>query len=529
MLWFFFCVAILILGYFIYGKIIEKIFVIKPQRQTPAYSVNDGVDYMPMSKTKIWLIQLLNIAGTGPIFGPILGALYGPVAMLWIVLGCIFAGAVHDYFCGMLSIRHGGASMPFLAGKFLGRPVKFFINLMALILLLLVGVVFVASPAQLLSTITMDVLGASSGAIQLGNPEEIQQASQAAQGLTVWGMDKPTVIALWTFIIFAYYILATLLPIDKIIGRVYPLFGALLLFMSVGMVYGLITSHLSAADPIEFFRTVNQDGQGLTWEKFTQNFQVKGDVPIWPLLFLTISCGALSGFHATQTPLMARCAENEKEGRFIFYGAMIAEGVIALVWCMVGLAFYENPQALQDAISAGSPSKVVYDSSIHFLGFIGGIFAVLGVVVLPITSGDTAFRAARLQLAEIFNIEQRSLSKRLMIAIPLFALGYAVSKVDFSVLWRYFTWANQMTAMVMLWTAAAYLYRTGKFHWVCSIPAWFITTVCATYLFYNKIGFGLDYQLSVYLGFATTILCIVLFFALLKPMTKEDSEMVVAQ
>ncbi|HDL6023009.1 TPA: carbon starvation protein A [Mannheimia haemolytica] len=416
MLWFFFCVAVLVLGYFTYGKIIEKIFVINPKRATPAYAMNDGVDYMPMSKTKIWLIQLLNIAGTGPIFGPILGALYGPVAMLWIVIGCIFAGAVHDYFCGMLSIRNGGATMPNLAGKFLGRPVKLFINVMALILLLLVGVVFVASPAQLLSTITMDIAGATQSAMELG------------------------------------------------------------------------------------------------------------DVPIWPLLFLTISCGALSGFHATQTPLMARCAQNEKEGRFIFYGAMITEGVIALVWCAVGLSFYENPQALQDAISAGSPSKVVYDSSLHFLGFIGGIFAVLGVVVLPITSGDTAFRAARLQLAEIFGLEQRTLVKRLYIAVPLFVLGFIVSKVDFSVLWRYFTWANQMTAMVMLWTAAGYLYRYKKFHWVCSIPAWFITTVCATYLANNKIGFGLDYELSVYIGFAITVVCVICFFAFLKPSEARDED-----
>lgn len=291
--------------------------------------------------------------------------------------------------------------------------------------------------------------------------------------------------------------------------------------MSVGMVYGLVSAHVSSTDPIEFFRTINADGQGLTWEKFTQNFQVKGDLPIWPLLFLTISCGALSGFHATQTPLMARCAENESEGRFIFYGAMITEGVIALIWCAVGLSFYENPTLLQAAVDAGSPSKVVYDSSIHFLGFIGGIFAVLGVVVLPITSGDTAFRAARLQLAEMFNIDQRSLSKRLLIAVPLFVLGFIVSKVDFSVLWRYFTWANQMTAMVMLWTAAAYLYRHHKFHWVASIPAWFITTVCATYLANNKIGFGLDYQLSVYIGFAITVVCIVLFFTLLKPLGED--------
>ncbi|KMK51992.1 carbon starvation protein CstA [[Actinobacillus] muris] len=522
MLWFFFCVAVLVLGYFVYGKIIEKIFVINPKKTTPAYAMQDGVDYMPMSKCRIWLIQLLNIAGTGPIFGPILGALYGPVAMLWIVLGCIFAGAVHDYFCGMLSVRNGGASMPTLAGKYLGSPVKMFINLLAVVLLFLVGLVFVTSPAQLLSTITMDAFGGS-GTLSLNNAEEIvSTATVAASDITVWGMDKPMIIAVWTAIIFGYYILATLLPVDKIIGKIYPLFGALLMFMSIGMVYGLISSHLSATDPIEFFRTVD----GMSWEKFTQNFQVKGDVPIWPLLFLTISCGALSGFHATQTPLMARCAENEKEGRFIFYGAMIAEGVIALIWCMVGLSFYENPQALQAAIDAGSPSKVVYDSSLHFLGFVGGIFAVLGVVVLPITSGDTAFRAARLIIAEFFKVEQRTLAKRLLIAIPIFALGFYIiaSKVDFNLLWRYFTWANQTTAMIMLWTAAAYLYRYNKFHWVCTLPAMFISTVCFTYLANNKVGFSLDYQLSVYIGFALTALCTVLFFTLLKPMGDKDPD-----
>ena len=361
MLWFFFCVALLLAGYFFYSRVIERIFVINPNRQTPAYTMNDGVDYMPMSKTKIWLIQLLNIAGTGPIFGPILGALYGPVAMLWIVVGCIFAGAVHDYFCGMLSVRNGGASMPNLAGKYLGRPVKAFINILAVVLLLLVGVVFVASPAQLMGTITMDVLGASAGSISISNAEEIHHAVEAG-GITVWGMDKATVISVWTTIIFIYYILATLLPVDKIIGRIYPFFGALLLFMSVGMVYGLVTADLNSADPISFYRSVD----GMSFEKFFQNFETRADLPLWPLLFLTISCGALSGFHATQSPLMARCTENEKEARFIFYGAMIGEGVIALVWCAVGLSFYDSLPDLLAAIKAGSPSKVVYDSSIHF-------------------------------------------------------------------------------------------------------------------------------------------------------------------
>ena len=274
MLWFFFCVALLLAGYFFYSRVIERIFVINPNRQTPAYAMNDGVDYMPMSKTKIWLIQLLNIAGTGPIFGPILGALYGPVAMLWIVVGCIFAGAVHDYFCGMLSVRNGGASMPNLAGKYLGRPVKAFINVLAVVLLLLVGVVFVASPAQLMGTITMDVFGAASGSISISNAEEIHQVAESG-GITVWGMDKATVISVWTAIIFIYYILATLLPVDKIIGRIYPFFGALFLFMSVGMVYGLVSADLSSADPISFYRSVD----GMSFEKFCQNFETRADLP----------------------------------------------------------------------------------------------------------------------------------------------------------------------------------------------------------------------------------------------------------
>lgn len=494
MLWFFFCIAVLLIGYAIYGRVIEKIFVINPNKNTPAYTMADGVDYVPMSKGKIWLIQLLNIAGTGPIFGPILGALYGPVAMLWIVFGCIFAGAVHDYMCGMLSVRNSGASMPYLTGKYLGTPVKHFINLLAVVLLLLVGVVFVASPAQLMSSITMDLFG-----------------TQQDTTNTVFGMTKEAVIIAWTALIFIYYIIATLLPIDKIIGKVYPFFGGLLLFMSAGMVFGLVKNELFTTDTY-FFHSMG----GLTVESFFHNLQPKGDLPIWPLLFLTITCGALSGFHATQTPLMARCAMNESEGRFIFYGAMIAEGIIALIWCAVGMSFYPDLSALQEAIATGSPSKVVYDSSIAYLGAIGGIFAVLGVVILPITSGDTAFRAARLIIAEFLNAEQRTLTKRLMIAIPLFAIGFIVSKIDFQILWRYFSWANQMVAVVMLWTAAGYLYRYRKFHWVCTIPAIFMSAACYTFLAYNKIGFELDYQLSVYIGYGLTALTTAAFFLFVK-------------
>lgn len=512
MIYFILSIALLIAGYFVYGKIVEKIFKINPQRATPAHQLKDGVDYVPMSKKKIWLIQLLNIAGTGPIFGPILGALYGPVAMLWIVFGCIFAGAVHDYFSGMLSVRNGGASVPNLSGKYLGQPVKHFMNLLALVLLVLVGVVFVISPAALLTNITQDTVGALA--------TSSTDITSTNQGFFAWlhNMDRTTILTGWTTVIFVYYIIATLVPIDKIIGRIYPLFGALLLFMSFGMLFALFFE----GKPL--FHTIGE----MSIDKFFENLSPTG-LPIWPLLFVTIACGAVSGFHATQSPLMARCMENEKEGRFIFYGAMIGEGVIALIWCMVGLTFYNSPADMNAAIQAGTPAKVVYDSATHMLGFFGGILAVLGVVILPITSGDTSFRAARLIIAEFFKIDQRHLIKRLFIAVPLFAIGFIITKVDFQVIWRYFGWANQTTAMVMLWTAAAYLYRYHKFHWICTIPAIFMTMVSATYLAYAKIGFGLDYNLSVWVGTGLTVIAVVCFFMLLKPIANGDPESEVTQ
>ncbi|OOF70212.1 carbon starvation protein A [Rodentibacter caecimuris] len=502
MLWFFICVAILLMGYFLYSKAVEKVFVINPRRQTPAYTMQDGVDYVPMSKKKIWLIQLLNIAGTGPIFGPILGALYGPVAMLWIVFGCVFAGAVHDYFTGMLSIRNGGANLPFLAGKYLGKPAKHFMNVFALILLLLVGVVFVSSPASLLTNITSDIM--TSGTVSAAAVNDEASAS------------KETILVLWTSIIFIYYVIATLVPIDKIIGKIYPLFGALLLFMTCGMLFGLFF------EGIPFFRTITATmGTDISFGDFFKNMH-PDNLPLWPLLFITIACGAISGFHATQSPLMARCTENESEARFIFYGAMIAEGVIALIWCMVGLSFYPEQGALVEAIKVGTPSKVVYDASIGMLGLFGGILAVLGVVVLPITSGDTAFRAARLLIADFFKFDQRNLVKRLTIAIPLFIVGFFVSTIDFSLLWRYFGWANQTTAMITLWVVSGYLFRTGKFHWLSTIPAVFMTCVCATFLLNAKIGFGLDYQLSVWLGIAIAIIALAFFLIVLKPFKIAD-------
>ncbi|WP_409420172.1 carbon starvation protein A [Pseudaeromonas sp. ZJS20] len=458
MSWFLLAVGLLLAGYFFYGKFVEKVFGPRPEQATPAVTMADGVDYVPMSDKKIYLVQLLNIAGVGPIFGPILGALYGPVAMLWIVFGCIFAGAVHDYFSGMLSVRAKGASVPVVVGEHLGTAAKHFMNLFAVLLLMLVGVVFVLSPAGLLASLTSSS------------------------------------VVYWILAIFAYYILATIVPIDKIIGRLYPLFGALLLFMSVGLVAAMLLSD----------KPLYSAGISLA------NLH-PSELPLWPLLFITIACGAVSGFHATQSPLMARCMQNEKSGRFIFYGAMIGEGVIALIWCTLGLSFYDSPAALNATLANGGPAAVVHEVSIGLLGQVGGILAILGVVILPITSGDTAFRSARLIIAEFLKMPQKPIAKRLLIAIPMFVVGYLISKADFGVIWRYFGWANQTTAVIMLWAAAAYLAKEDKLHWICTIPAVFMTAVCITYLANAPIGFGLDMLPATLIGVAATLVITVLF------------------
>ncbi len=465
MLWFLMCLGILVGGYFTYGVFVEKVFGPKPALKTPAHAMTDGVDYVPMSNPKVWLVQLLNIAGLGPVFGPILGALYGPVALLWIVFGCIFAGAVHDYFSGMLSVRANGASVPDVVGNHLGGALKQFMNVFAVVLLLLVGVVFVLGPAKLLADLS--------------------------------AMD----VAIWTAIIFAYYILATILPIDQIIGRFYPFFGGLLIFMSVGLLVGLVASGKGFFPAgVDFFANMHPT-----------------DLPLWPLVFITIACGAVSGFHATQSPMMARCMQNESNGRFIFYGAMIAEGVIALIWCTLGLSFYDSPEALNASMAAGGPAKVVHEVSTSLLGGFGGLLAILGVVILPITSGDTAFRAARLIIAEFVKLPQKAMTRRLMISIPLFVVGFLVSKAPFDTIWRYFGWANQTTAMIMLWTAAAYLLRHRKLHWICTIPAMFMTVVTVTYIANAKIGFGVPMEMATLIGFAFTIATSVVFFLKIRP------------
>ncbi|PMH39728.1 carbon starvation protein CstA [Vibrio sp. 10N.286.49.B3] len=464
MLWFLTCVAALLGGYFIYGLFIEKIFGVKPQRTTPAYTKQDGVDFVPMSTPKVYLVQLLNIAGVGPIFGPIMGALYGPAAMLWIVVGCVFAGAVHDYFSGMLSIRNGGASVPTITGRYLGNGAKHFMNIFAVVLLLLVGVVFVSAPAGMLTNLITDQTDIT--------------------------MSATTMVV----IIFAYYIVATIVPVDKIIGRFYPLFGALLIFMSVGLISAVALSSehqiLGGYKMSDMFTNMNPN-----------------DLPLWPALFITIACGAISGFHATQSPLMARCMENEKNGRFVFYGAMIGEGIIALIWCTLALSFFGSMDSLAEAVKNGGPGNVVYSASFGLLGVFGGILAFLGVVILPITSGDTAFRSSRLILAEYFNLDQKTLRNRLLMAMPLFVLGGILTQVDFGIIWRYFGFANQTTAVMMLWTASAYLLRYNKFHWITTVPAMFMTTVCITFILNNsQLGFGIPMQIATVTGMVATLL-----------------------
>jgi len=458
MVFFFGCIALLIVGYVVYGTFVDRVFVPDENRVTPAVAMRDGIDYMPMPKWKLIFIQVLDIAGIGPIFGPILGALYGPAAMVWIVIGCIFAGGVHDYFSGMLSVRNKGASIPEVVGEYLGMSARQVMRVFSFVLLMLVGVVFVLSPAKLLN------------------------------GLT--GIDTGLMVAA----IFFYYFLATILPIDKIIGRIYPFLGALLLSMTVALVIALLASGHELLPNLDIMTNTHP-----------------GDKPLWPLLFITLSCGAISGFHSTQSPLMARCMTNEREGRSVFYGAMIIEGIIGLVWCALGLSFYNSPEALSAVIAAGSPSAVVAEVSQSLLGSIGGGLAIAAVIILPITSGDTAFRSTRLIVAETFKVNQEGVPKRLMIAIPLFVIGFMISTQNFGTIWRYFGFANQSLSSLVLWTAAVYLAQRGKLHWIATVPAVFMTAVCVTFICNAQIGFGLDYTVSVIAGIVGAIVAFTIF------------------
>lgn len=464
MLYFLLCLALLVLGYFTYGAFVEKVFGANSEKKTPCWDKEDGVDYINMPTWKVFFIQLLDIAGLGPIFGPILGALYGPQALLWIVAGSILAGGVHDYFSGMLSVRSGGKSIPEVVGDEMGSFARQTMRVFSVILLVLVGVVFISGPAALLRNIT--------------------------------GINMQLLIG----IIFVYYFAATILPIDKIIGRLYPIFGALLLFMTIGIVFGLIYHGY------EFLPNMD----------LTTNVHPK-DLPLFPLLFITLSCGALSGFHSTQSPLMARCMRNEKNGRLVFYGAMIAEGVIGLIWATAGMTFYQSPEAMQAVIASGSPAAVVNEVSTTLLGTFGGFLAILGVVILPITSGDTAFRSTRLILAETFKMDQTKIARRLMIALPLFAVAFVISLVDFNIIWRYFGWSNQMLSMLVLWSAAIWLAQKGKLHWIATIPATFMTAVDAAFILQAQIGFNLPANISNIVGVIIAAISLIAFLVLVRP------------
>lgn len=468
MITFFACILLLVAGYLVYGRFVERHFGVKPERPTPAVSMEDGVDYKPMSTWKIFVIQFLNIAGLGPIFGAIMGAAYGPAAYIWIVVGCIFMGAAHDFFSGMMSIRSSGANMPDIIGENLGRTMKTVMNVVVCFLLLAVGVSFVTGPADLIASLT--------------------------------GVSKE----IWLYVIFAYYILATLLPIDKIIGNVYPIMGAVLLFMAFGVGVMLVAGDINGThEMIELTPAVLKN-----WHADPEN-----NILI-PMLFVVISCGAISGFHSTQSPLMARCLKNEKYARPVFYGAMVAEGVVAIIWATAAMAYFGGPEGLNDAATNGvmidgvltkvTPAIAVDMICRSWLGKVGSVIAVIGVVLCPITSGDTAFRSLRLTVADFLRSDQKPIYKRLLVSIPLFVLAFIFCKVDFSTVWKYVGIGNQLLATIVLWTASAYFIRQGKEHWLCSLPATFLTFVCVSYfIMAPHVNGGL--HLSPSIGYAVGI------------------------
>ncbi|WP_033171337.1 carbon starvation protein A [Selenomonas sp. ND2010] len=466
-----FLVALLALigGYFIYGKIVDNLFG-PTDKPTPALVHNDGVDYIPLPTWKVFMIQLLNIAGLGPIFGALGGALWGPSVYLWIVFGTIFAGGVHDYLSGMISLREDGKSISEVVGHHMGGTMLFIMRVFSVVLLVLVGTVFMTGPAGLLAKLT---------------------------GVAVT-IVLPCVLA--------YYFLATLLPIDAIIARFYPLFGACLIIMALGIMGGMLFGVGGHTMP----------------ELQLANLHPKGDaMPIWPLMFITVACGAVSGFHSTQSPIMARCLRDERLGRPVFYGAMVSEGIIALIWAAAGVTFYDSTGGLAKAMAAGGAGTVVYDICVGFMGgagswtgYVGATLAMLGVIACPITSGDTAFRSARLTLADWFGVDQKKAGKRLMFAVPLLAIGGILSQMDFNIIWRYFSWTNQTLAMIVLWTGATYLYRVhkGSKAWVIpAVPATFMSAVTFTYILQAPEGFKLATSITYPAGIIFAIVCVALY------------------
>lgn len=468
--------AVLLIGFIFYGRITEKVFS-PDERETPAVRINDGVDCVPMKTWKAFLVQLLNIAGTGPIFGALMGACFGPIVFLWIVFGAVLGGAVHDYMTGMISSRHDGKSIAELSGIYLGSAAKWIMRVFSVVLLLLTGTVFVNSPAALLARLTPGVLNTT----------------------------------FWIVVILIYYIIATLVPIDKVIGKIYPVFGIILIVMAVSIVIGILIG-------------------GYTIPEVSLHNLHPDNLPVWPFMFITVACGAISGFHATQSPMIAKCITSEKEGRKVFYGAMIAESVIALVWAAGGVAFYGTTQLLGSALSELGQSGVVYDISTGMLGTVGGILAIVGVVVCPITSGDTAFRSARLILAEWTKLDQKSIKNRLIITVPLLAAGALLTQLDFNVLWRYFSWSNQTLAMVSLWVATSYLLKTNKNKFsslITALPASFMSAVSMTYILLADEGFRFSKTIAYPCGavFAAVLMGIYLYFLIKRKNDDEKSKL----
>lgn len=465
-------ILLLILGYFTYGKLVEKNFQIEPDRATPAEVLRDNMDFVPMNKQTNAIIELLNIAGTGPIFGPIMGALYGPMAYIWIVLGCIFAGAVHDYMIGMISLRNNGAHLPELAEKYLGKNVKHVVNIFAMLLLMLVSTVFVVTPAGLIADLTPDAIG----------------------------------VGLITILIFIYYLISTVIPIDKAMGKVYPIFGAILILTTVAIGGVLIYIGFSGS-----LNGVAYELPNLTLNSL-QNFHPEG-TPVFPIIFFTISCGAMSGFHATQAPMVSRTTTSETEGRYTFYGMMIAEGVIAMIWATAAMALFDG-QTLSDMIAAGTPSVVVNEVSFLLLGNVIGTLAIIGVIVLPVSSGLSGFRSLRNILADYIGIKQDTLQKVLLVTIPLFIISFILTYIDFDILWRYFSWANQVTAVIALFVSTRYLYLKSRNYWITFLPGAFMLFATVIYILAQPIGFNLGYGTLAYvLAIAISIGIVWLFWS----------------
>lgn len=472
MISFIIALAVLIVGYFIYGTYISKVFGVDSKRVTPVHTMADGVDFVVLPTWKIFLIQFLNIAGLGPIFGAIMGVMFGPAAFIWIVFGTIFAGAVHDFLSGMMSLRSNGASLPEIVGNQLGNHTKTALRYIALLLMILVGAVFVYNPADLLAMLT---------------PESLDRT-------------------FWIVVIFGYYMAATLLPIDKLIGKLYPIFGFALLFMAVGIMVVLFS---------------NSSLMPEMWDDFYNHTANPEANPIFPMMFVSIACGAISGFHATQSPMMARCLKNERYAKPVFYGAMVAEGIVALIWAAAAITFTGGYDGLHQYLGNSSPAVLVDDVSKSWLGVFGGILAILGVIAAPITSGDTALRSARLIASDFMGIPQKKISKRLLVSIPIFVLCFVIMLLPYDVVWRYFAWSNQVLSVFTLWAITIWLSDNKKNFYVTLLPAMFMTAVTSTYIMFapegfslltqSLLGFKIGYAFSVGFGIAMSVIFLTMF------------------